>query len=158
MKKILLLVLIVFLVIFIYNLQLTNHEDLYIGDSFYEMNFDYVYIDSNDYRVTDMIRDINNNILVNNKNIQYLFVKCENIYIAIGNNDLFSTNMTYEKIDVFLNDLEELLLLVRKYSKENIYFDKLDYDYLDTDVKDYLRKKLENLMNKYEVIYNFTNY
>jgi len=29
---------------------------------------------------------------------------------------------------------------------------------LDTDVKDYLRKKLENLMNKYEVIYNFTNY
>lgn len=81
-----------------------------------------------DYRTTDLIRDIKENKKVNNQTIQNALIKSDILTIYIGVNDInykiVNTNKEelYKYTDQVLEDIEELLVLIRKYCKEKIYF------------------------------------
>lgn len=88
----------------------------------------YVNYEQVDYRVTDLIRDIKDNNNVNNKKIQNILIKADVITLMIGNNELEykinNIDMTelFEYSNSLLDDIDELFKLIRKYSKERIYF------------------------------------
>ena len=94
----------------------------------YKENLDnYVnYSTYDDYRVMDLINDINYNKVVEYDKKEYklqnVLIKANLITISIGMNDLiykskFETNL-YEYTDDLINDIEKLLGLVRKYNKD----------------------------------------
>ena len=78
-----------------------------------------------DYRVMDLLNDINDNKIVkyNGKEytIQNLLIKANYITLSIGMNDLLNKkNITYEYMDQLINDIEKLFILIRKYNKDRI--------------------------------------
>lgn len=96
---------------------------------YYKNNLDnYVnYSSYDDYRVMDLINDINYNktITYDNKEykVQNLLIKANLITLSIGMNDLiYKKNLNYNYVDNLLNDIEDLLILIRKYNKDEIYF------------------------------------
>lgn len=114
-----------------------------------------------DYRVMDLYNDITSNkkIKFKNKeyNIQNLLIKANLITISIGMNDLlykieYSNNM-YDYTDELLNDIEKLLVLIRKYNKDKIYvlgfYNIID----DLELINYANLKLNKICNQYKVVY-----
>ena len=84
------------------------------------------YESDNQYRITDLIRDINDNIKITDKTIQNILIKADITTIRIGNNELnykisnINMNELFDYFDELLEDLEKLIKLIRKYSKEKI--------------------------------------
>ena len=114
-----------------------------------------------DYRVMDLYKDITSNkkIKFKNKkyNIQNLLIKANLITISIGMNDLlykieYSNNM-YDYTDELLNDIEKLLVLIRKYNKDKIYvlgfYNIID----DLELINYANLKLNKICNQNKVVY-----
>lgn len=121
-----------------------------------------------DYRTTDLIRDIKDNISkeINGKNktIQNVLIKSDLITLSIGNSELlknlelssdFGINDLSKRFDSYINDLDSLLSLIRQYSKETIiltgYYNPTDYDLNDLFTN--LNNQVKNLCNKYDIIY-----
>ena len=145
-KKILFVVVIVLLVFLVYKVFLDNQiyylnlntisnddyskyykETLEQNDKLEYYNNDY---NVEDYRITDLIRFINENteIVVNGKKqtINHALIKADIITVWVGMNELsYKINTEdiqelYRYSDTILMDLEELFLLLRKFSKEKI--------------------------------------
>lgn len=116
------------------------------------------YSSCDDYRVMDLINDINYNKIVTYDNKEYklqnLLVKANYITISIGMNDLiYKKNIDYDYVDDLLNDIEDLLVLIRKYNKDEIYFLSF-YDIINNkDVIEYANKRIANICNKNKVNY-----
>lgn len=108
MKKIIFCVVITILIVLIY-LFTNNKSDImfYIGNN---VNTKYVYKYS-DTRIEDIIDDIDDNIIINDKHIQNILVKANYIYLDL--NDLFLNKDSFYQIDLLLDKL-------RLYTKENI--------------------------------------
>ena len=101
-KVVLALFLIVVLIFLIYTFNIKNDIFYFnVMDKKYEYdtynvllneNLDnvqkYISYEQDDYRVTDLIRDINDNIIVNNRKIQNILIKADIITLMIGNNEL----------------------------------------------------------------------
>ena len=131
----------------------------------YKENLDnYVnYSTYDDYRVMDLINDINYNKVVeyNKKEykLQNLLIKANLITISIGMNDLIykskiETNI-YEYTDDLINDIEKLLILIRKYNKDNIYLLGF-YNIIGNDsLIEYSNKRLEIICKRNKI--NFVN-
>ena len=81
-----------------------------------------------DYRTTDLIRDIKDNKKVNKIAIQNALIKSDVLTLNIGINDInykignTSKEELYNYTDQILIDIDELLKLIRSYSKEKIYY------------------------------------
>ena len=126
----------------------------------YEKNLkNYVnYSSIDDYRVMDLINDINDNkeIIYNNKDykLQNLLIKANLITISIGMNDLiYKKNIDYNYIDQLLNDIEKMLVLIRKYNKDTIYFLGF-YDVINNDdLIKYANNKIELICKKNKIRY-----
>lgn len=128
---------------------------------YYKENLDnYVnYSTYDDYRVMDLINDINYNKVVeyNKKEykIQNLLIKANLITLSIGMNDLiykskFDTNL-YEYADDLINDIEKLLELIRKYNKDDIYLLSF-YNVIGNDsLIEYANKRLESICKKNKI-------
>ncbi len=106
-----------------------------------------------DYRVMDLMNDINYNkeITFNNKQykLQNLLIKANLITISIGMNDLiYKKNIDYNYIDNLLNDIDNLLILIRKYNKDKIYFLSFYNIINDKDMIQYANKKIQNICDK----------
>ena len=108
-----------------------------------------------------LINDINynNDVTYNNKEykLQNLLVKANLITISIGMNDLIYknkySNITYSYADEILKDIEKLLIILRKYNKDKIYFIGY-YNIMDTkDIIDYLNINIEKLCKKNRIMY-----
>lgn len=107
-----------------------------------------------DYRVMDLINDINYNreITYNNKQytVQKLLIKANLMTISIGMNDLIykkqlDNDSIYDYSDNLLKDIEKLLILIRKYNKDKIYFLSF-YNIIDNeDLIEYCNKKIEKI-------------
>ena len=116
------------------------------------------YSSIDDYRVMDLMNDINDNkeIIYDDKeyNLQNLLVKANLITISIGMNDLiYKKNIDYNYVDQLLSDIEELLLLIRKYNKDKIYFLGF-YDVINNKkLIEYANKKIENICIKNKINY-----
>lgn len=178
-KKILFVVFIVLLVFLIYKVFLDNQiyylnlntisnddyskyykETLEQNDKLEYYNNDY---NVEDYRITDLIRFINENteIVVNGKKqtINHALIKADIITVWVGMNELsYKINTEdiqelYRYSDTILMDLEELFLLLRKFSKEKIIFMNFynpgnsKYD----EVISYLNSKMNAIAIEYEI-------
>ena len=107
-----------------------------------------------DYRVTDLIRDIETNKTIKIKEkeqtIQNALIKSDTLTIKMGDNELnykidnSEINELFEYSDTLLSDLQKLFELLRKYSKENIYFIGYYNNHSDyyKEIYDYLNLKI----------------
>lgn len=114
-----------------------------------------------DYRTTDLIRDIKDNKKINEKTIQNVLIKSDILVLNIGINDINykigNTNKEelYNYTDQVLLDIEELLKLVRTYSKEKIYFigfknnKGLSYN----EYFSYTNKRLKSICAEYNIYF-----
>lgn len=116
------------------------------------------YVSKVDYRVVDLINDINNNkqIKINNKkySIKNLLIKADIVVLSIGMNDIYyQRNITnkYNYVDELLFDIDNLLSLLRKNCKEKIYMLNY-YNVIDNkEVIDYTNNKLNDIASNYNV-------
>ena len=182
MKKIILTILVFLIIFLIYSFNISEETYyLSLGDyltyginsldkvdnsysenikKHYEKNLkNYVnYSSIDDYRVMDLINDINDNkeIIYNNKDykLQNLLIKANLITISIGMNDLiYKKNIDYNYIDQLLNDIEKMLVLIRKYNKDTIYFLGF-YDVINNDdLIKYANNKIELICKKNKIRY-----
>lgn len=112
-----------------------------------------------DYRTTDLIRDIKDNKKIENQTIQNALIKADILTVYIGINDInykiANTNKEelYNYTDEVLDDIEELLILLRKYCKETIYV----IGYKNTkgisynDYFEYTNKRLKSICDSYNI-------
>lgn len=118
-----------------------------------------------DYRVTDLIRDIETNKTIKIKEkeqtIQNALIKSDILTIKMGDNELnykidnSEINELFEYSDTLLSDLQQLFELLRKYSKENIYFIGYYNNHSDyyKEIYDYLNLKIEDMCDDYEITF-----
>ena len=115
-----------------------------------------IFANDGDYRIIDLLNDIKNNKEFNYKNKVYTLnnslIKADIIFISIGMNDLMynKINNNYDYIDDVLKDLDKLLKLVRKYSKERIFIFNY-YNLSSNDLTNYVNKRLVKLVDNYNI-------
>ncbi len=112
-----------------------------IGLNTFDVNYN-----PDNYRITDIIMDIDNNITIGKYNIQNLLVSSSEIIINL--NKYLNCNDYYSIIEN-IKDLETLILTIRKYSKEQIIFKLLNEDNILTE---YANKKIIILAKKYDIM------
>lgn len=116
------------------------------------------------YRITDLINDINNNKEVEetHKTIKNILIKADLITISIGTNDIKSKLNTkdyknlYNNVEEIINDLENLLKLVREYCKENIILIGINIKTEDKKISElikYTNEKFKEVADKYKIKY-----
>ena len=179
MKKILALLSCVFIVFFIYivtrdnktlyfkiadcnNNEIDNKVIKYL-DNKDKLEKYILYRNMNNYRVIDLINDINNNREITYKGKNYtinnLLVKSELIVLNIGHNDIMYYSIKdvdmYSYINGLVKDIDKLFLLIREKSKENIVF-LFDYE-LEKEYYDYFYTKLSIICKKYNIELKSTN-
>ena len=181
MKKIIFIVVIVFLVFLIYILNkdkkiyyLSLGDELLLNGFYNEKmhkllgkkDEKYTMFNEKNMRTIDLINMIKDNALdSNNIHIQNALIKADIVVMSVGSSDimpkfgfnnLYSDAEIYDYIDNYLNDLEELIILIRKYCKEKIvfigYYNIINNDELDK-YYEYLIKRCKYIMNKYNIIY-----
>ncbi|MBQ9318161.1 MAG: hypothetical protein IJR82_00820 [Bacilli bacterium] len=181
MKKILLLFLIIILVFLIYYFNRDKKKYiLSIGDeyiyntslndkiSFYKKNKllekEVIFKNKGDYRVIDLINDINDNVKFkyNGKSytIDNALIKSDILLISIGYNDLkyCLSFCSYDYIDELMNDFDNLFHLIREYNKEKIYFINL-LRIEDIKLTNYIDERFSMIAKKYNILIindNFT--
>lgn len=130
------------------------------------------------YRITDVLRDIEDNkkTNVNNKEItlKNALIKADLVTLSIGMNDFLSnfdfgnfvsqveTYKTYEYIDEIIDDLENLLELMRSYCKEDIivigYYNPLprltiNQEEMMDSIFSYIDEKYKSTCDEYDIMY-----
>ena len=173
MKKIISTILVVIILFLIYSLSLGDYLSYGINNlelvdnnysdnikTYYKNNLDnYVnYSSFDDYRVMDFMNDINYNKVVkyNNKDykLQNLLIKANLMTISIGMNDLiYKKNIDYNYIDTLLNDINKLLILIRKYNKDKIYFLSFYNVINNEEIIEYANLKLNKICNENNINY-----
>lgn len=130
-----------------------------------------------DDRVTDILYSIKENkvVTINEKKqtIKNALIKADLVTLFIGLNDInykvgySSMNELYDYADSFLNDMNELLELIREYCKEDIvligYYNSYG-SYYD-EYFDYINRQVELIAKEYNIefisvdeIYNIDNH
>lgn len=109
-----------------------------------------------DYRVMDLLNDINYNKTIIYKEKEYklqnLLIKANLITISIGMNDLiYKKSLNYDYVDELILDIENLLVLIRKYNKDKIYFLSLYNVINNEELIKYANKKIESICNKNKI-------
>lgn len=174
MKKVIILFIIIISIIIIYITNIDNKiyyvnidstNNLTYNDQIYNQIKDrnklekYVNdFSKEDYRTTDLIRDIKDNKKVNNQTIQNALIKADIITLYIGINDInykINNNMNdlYNYTDQVLEDIEKLFKLIRIYSKEKIYVigykNNIGISY--NDYFKYTNKRLKSICEEYKI-------
>ena len=114
-----------------------------------------------DYRTTDLIKDIKENKKEQNQTIQNALIKADILTIYIGINDINykigNTNKEelYNYTDQVLGDIDELLMLIRKYCKEKIYVIgyKNEQGISYNEYFNYTNKRLNEICKEYDIKY-----
>lgn len=117
------------------------------------------YSSYDDYRVMDLINDINNNkeIIYENKTykIQNLLIKSNLITLSMGMNELIYKSKynidLYTYADQLLSDIETLFTLIRKYNKDEIYFLSFYNIINNENLINYVNQKLDSICNKNKI-------
>lgn len=142
MKKIFFLLVLCFLVFTIY--MITNRKQrlvFTIGNK----EGDYYY-DKEDMHISEITMSIEQNEEIRDKKIQQILVKSS--CIQIDCNSFFKLT-SYDRILTQMNDLEELIVLLKKYCKEKIEIILLKED---SELSSYTNKKISILSQKYDII------
>ena len=145
-----------------YNAKNYSYDD-YIKNSLEVKK--YVSFTNNNKRSIDFVKDIEDNIKIDDKNIQNILIKADIITLSVGMNDLFSNvtfnndfsvNDLYTKFEEVTVDLENLFKLLRTYSKEDIIYIGI-YNCLKENSLDeffiYANEQLKKLCDNYKITY-----
>lgn len=180
MRKFLLVFMTLLLVISIYLLNKDNKKFIFkVGDSlslsinsYNIMSYDgyykdylknkleeYIIYGEVNYRIGELIRDINDNIKINNRTIQNILIKSDLVIIEIGIDELYmalNVSNKYEYLDEMVNDMEKLINLVKKYCKEKIII--VGYYNPTRNIEnqkyvDYINEKYYDISKKYKINY-----
>ena len=143
MKRIINVFIIFFIIVFIYNKYSYQKPLIFSIGNRINGNYTYKYDNT---RLPDIINDIKNNTMINDRHIQNILVKSSTIYLDL--NDLINCN-NYNCVYSNIEDLNLLLELIRKYSKEKIIIRLLN---IDTEISDYINEKVMILAKKYDII------
>jgi len=185
----------IFLLVFLIHLKTADHDIYYLNISIDQNEYsyntyvkDYLAIEeklekyinefaNSDDRVIDIIHMIeeNKDVIINDKKqtIKNALIKADLVTLFVGLNDInykvgySSMNELYDYADSFLEDIDELLELVREYCKEDIvllgYYNSYG-SYYD-EYFDYLNREVEKLTKEYNIkfisvdeIYNIDNH
>ena len=108
------------------------------------------------YRTIDLLKDIESNksIVYENQEItiQQALIKADLVTLSIGTNDIIgmaSVSPDDSYIDDAMNDMESLLILLRKYCKETI----VAVGYFNLINNDYANERYKKLCEKYDIVY-----
>ena len=165
MKKIIFIIICFILVLVIFKLQ--NNDIYYLNlnsisnddySIYYKDNIKNLKYYNNNFNIEEY-RIENKEITINNKKqtIENSIIKADIITIWIGMNEIkykinSSPDELYNYIDQLLIDMEELFMLLRKYSKEEIIFlNFYNPTNNNNEVIIYLNKKLEIIANEYNI-------
>ena len=179
MKKIIFILILICLIVFLIYKKNIDNKIYYFNIMDNKYNFEtydkllnksikniekYVNYCESDLRIIDLINNINDNITINKKNIQNILIKSDLITISIGNNELnYKLNNNdityiYDYIDELVKDIKKLIQLIRKYSKERIYF--IGY-YIDNEnyfeVINYLNERIKDICIKNNIVFISVN-
>lgn len=135
MRKIFFYLVIIFMIYVIgYNVNYNNNDDFYIGTSVGN------YYINDELRVEDITNCIKNNISVNNRKIQNILIKSNNIYIDLNGLILNKNSFT---------NITKLLNLLRYYNKDNIIIKlRKEENILDKKINMWIL----SLKDKYDII------
>lgn len=97
-------------------------------------------------RITDIIIDIENNINVDGNKIQNLLVKSFRIELDLTNYVKFEN---YNDVITGMNDVEDLIINIKKYTKEKIMINLLEEKNI---LYEYANKKILLLAKKYGIM------
>lgn len=97
-------------------------------------------------RITDIIIDIENNINVDGNKIQNLLVKAFRIELDLTNYVKFEN---YNDVITGMNDVEDLIINIKKYTKEKIMINLLEEKNI---LYEYANKKILLLAKKYDIM------
>lgn len=143
MKKIFLILFVLILIPIIY--LMAYHKDNFIF-SIGNNEGDISYIPKYS-RITDIIIDIENNININDYKIQNLLVKSTTITVDINN---YVNLKDYDSVMNEIKNLENLIVTIKKYTKEEIYIKLLEEKNI---LYEYANKKILLLIEKYDIMY-----
>jgi hypothetical protein len=142
MKKVVIGMLICILIFIIHNFNNKKEKLIF---SIGSMNGDISYKKENS-RITDLIIGIETNQQVGEYDFQYLLVKATTIDITIS--DFIILN-SYASVVNQLNDLDKLIIILKKYNKEIIKIKLLDES---SEIAEYVNEKISILCKKYDII------
>ena len=116
------------------------------------------YSNIEDYRVMDLINDINYNkeyIYKKKKyKLQNTLIKSNHMIISIGMNDIINKNkLSYNYIDELLINIEQLFILLRKYNKDRIDYLSFYNSINNKELITYTNNRLKKLCKKYKINY-----
>lgn len=143
MKKIFLILVVLILIPIIYLMAYHKENFIFsIGNN--EGDISYIPKYS---RITDIIIDIENNININDYKIQNLLVKSTTITVDINK---YVNLKDYDSVMNEIKNLENLIVTIKKYTKEKIYIKLLEEKNI---LYEYANKKILLLIEKYDIMY-----
>lgn len=120
-----------------------------------------------DLRISDLHNLIENNYQIeingHNQTLKNALIKADLVTLSIGNDDFYqklklnyTTNELYDIVDNYVNDMEKLLLLIKKYCKEDVvllgYYDPVN-SLTSEKVVTYMNKKMMDLTSENQIKY-----
>lgn len=147
-----------------------NGYDIYVKEYLEQEGKLEKYINSfvkKDIRVVDLYNMIDNNykVKINNKEqtLKNALIKADIVTISIGFDELYqkinnnySLNELYTFVNSYKVDMEKLIILLKKYCKEDIILIGYYIPYADSKNKEliaYVNLKMNDLANKYKLKY-----
>ena len=111
-----------------------------------------------DYRINDLINDINYNKKIfyegNEYQIQNILIKSNYITLSIGMNDVINKKrLTYDYMDQLTNDINKLFKLIRKYNKDRIDFLGFYNIINNKQLIDYTNNRLKKICQRNKINY-----
>ena len=136
---------VVFILILISVIYFCTYKKSTIHFSIGNLNGDISYVPEYT-RITDIIIDIENNINVDGNKIQNLLVKSFRIELDLTNYVKFEN---YNDVITVINDVEDLIINIKKYTKEKIMINLLEEKNI---LYEYANKKILLLGKKYDIM------
>ena len=136
---------VVFILILISVIYFCTYKKSTILFSIGNLNGDISYVPEY-IRITDIIIDIENNINVDGNKIQNLLVKSFRIELDLTNYVKFEN---YNDVITGMNDVEDLIINIKKYTKEKIMINLLEEKNI---LYEYANKKILLLAKKYGIM------
>ena len=107
-----------------------------------------------DYRLKDIIRILSYNEIKDGYSLNRLIKKADIITISLGMNELYSRSLSYNDIDLLINDYNTILNKISRFHHDQVFvLGFYNTTSENNDLFTYANYKLKHLCNKYNYTY-----